>query len=66
LSVDDARLLRLGDYVKCSVNNKSDEYYMVTGIDVNFKLRRVGNKELIILETAEELKDFVKINTQRA
>ena len=66
MSIDDAQLLRLGDYVKYSVEHKSDEYFMVTGIDANFKLRRVGNKELLIIETADELKDFLKINTHRA
>jgi len=65
MSIDEANLLNLGDYVKCSTENKSDEYYMVTCIDENFKLRRVGNKELIVIENPEDLKDFYKVNTTK-
>lgn len=65
MSTDEAKLLKLGDYVKLSKDNRSDEYYMVTGIEDVFKLRKVGNKELVIIEDAKGLEDFVKINTSK-
>ena len=66
MSVDEALLLRLGDYVKCSLENKSDQYFMVTGITDSFKLRRIGDKKLFTLETPQELESYIKINTSRA
>lgn len=64
MSIDEINLLVLGDYVKYSTENKSDEYFMVTGIDENFMLRRVGNKELIIIEDPKDLKDYIKVPTK--
>ncbi len=66
MSVDEALLLRLGDYVKCSLENKSDEYFMVTCVMNGFKLRRIGDMKLINLETPQELENYIKINTTRA
>ena len=66
MSVDEALLLRLGDYVKCSLENKSDEYFMVTCVADGFKLRHIGNKKLITIKTAQELENYIKINTNRA
>lgn len=63
MSTDEINQLVLGDYIKYSANNRSDEYFMVTCIDENFKLRRVGNKELIIIEDPEELKEYTKVPT---
>jgi len=65
MSIDEANLLVLGDYVKYSTDNKSDEYFMVTGVDEGFKFRRVGNKELIIIEDPEDLKEYTKVVTTR-
>ncbi len=65
MSTDEAKLLKLGDYVKLSLQNKSDEYYMVTGIDDVFKLRKVGDKELLVIKDPKGLEDFVKVNTNR-
>jgi hypothetical protein len=65
MSTDEAKLLKLGDYVKLSLKNKSDEYYMVTGIEGIFKLRKVGNKDLLVIQDFAELENFTKINTTR-
>ena len=65
MNTDEVNLLVLGDYVKYSTENKSDEYFMVTCIDDNFKLRRVGNKELIVIEDPEDLKDYIKVPTTK-
>ena len=60
MTLEEAKLLKLGDYVKLSIPNKSDEYYMVTGIKDIFKLRRVGDKKL--LKTLD-LEDFSTLRT---
>lgn len=65
MTKDDVAFLQLGDYVKYCIENKSDEYFLITGIQDGFTLRRIGNKELLILETADDFKDFIKINTHR-
>ena len=65
MSTDEAKLLKLGDYLKLSLENRSDEYYMVTGIEGKFKLRKVGNKELVVIEDSAGLEDFTKVNTNR-
>ena len=66
MSVDEALLLKLGDYLKRSLENKSDEYFMVTCVEDGFKLRHIGDKKLITIETPQELENYIKINTTRA
>ena len=65
MCIDEVNLLKLGDYVKYSINNKSDEYFMVTCIDENFKLRRVGNKELIVINNPKDLEAYTKVITTK-
>ena len=65
MSTDEIKLLKLGDYVKLSPPNRSDEYYMITEIDELFKLRKVGNNELLVIEDPKELEVFTKVNTTR-
>ena len=65
MSTDEIKLLKLGDYLKLSPPNRSDEYYMVTEIDELFKLRKVGNNELLVIEDPKELEVFTKVNTTR-
>ena len=65
MTKDEAAFLQLGDYVKFCIENKSDEYFMITGIQDGFTLRRVGNKELIVLNTPDDFKDFIKLTTRR-
>lgn len=65
MCIDEVNLLKLGDYVKYSADNKSDEYFMVTGVDENIKLRKLGDKELIIIEDLKDLEDYSKVNTTR-
>jgi len=65
MNTDEVKQLVLGDYVKYSTENRSDEYFMVTCIDDNVKLRRVGNKELIVIENPEDLKDYIKVPTKK-
>ncbi len=62
MSADEAKLLKLGDYVKRCIPQKSDEYFMVTGVGTIFKLRKVGTKELI---KTNDMADFFKIKTTR-
>ena len=65
MCIDEINLLKLGDYLKYSADNKSDEYFMVTCIDETYKLRRVGNKELIVIDNPTDLEAYTKVNTNK-
>lgn len=65
MSNDEAKLLKLGDYVIRSIENQSDAYYMVTSIENIFKLRKIGNHELLLIEDINAFENFTKIDTNR-
>lgn len=62
MSQDEVKQLKLGDYVKRSVVDRSDEYYMVTGIGKEIKLRKVGSSKL---STMEDNSEYILVDTSR-
>ena len=62
MSIDEVKLLKLGDYIKRCVSDRSDEYYMVTDLNKEIKLRKVGSSKVIYLENPD---DFFKVDTTR-
>ena len=54
--------IKLGDYVKRTSTSHSDEYFMVTMLENGFKLRKVGSRSVV---TVDSLEDYSKVDTKR-